>query len=341
MNRQRKGFTLIELLAVLVILAILSLITVPIVIKTINNSKISSYERSVEMYGKSVEQGLLNYATENDTASYVKVTDWDSFQSTYQKYIKNTGNPVICKQAYVDRDGKLRLYYCYTKESAKDNVYYSYVDGKVTSSKLNNITKSYKMGTKIKIKDKNDNDMYFYVIENSASDKDYVVALKETPLTVDEVKKYGIDDDGINHINQYTASSLYEPYDIAGDKSIGGVAWYSSNTCKKTDRSGCVDNYDKSDIKYIVDYWARDLLEESKLKKIDNYLVRLIKMSEYRYKIDSYSWANTSDYMYWTNDRLDYRSWLIPLRDVEMYSSNIAVRPIANIYKWAIEEVEE
>ena len=35
----KKGFTLVELLAVIVILGIIALITVPNVLKTINNSK--------------------------------------------------------------------------------------------------------------------------------------------------------------------------------------------------------------------------------------------------------------------------------------------------------------
>ena len=44
----RKGFTLIELLAVVTILAIVSLVTVPIVTQMINNSKKSTYDRQVE-----------------------------------------------------------------------------------------------------------------------------------------------------------------------------------------------------------------------------------------------------------------------------------------------------
>ena len=45
---KKKGFTLIELLAVIVILAIISLIAVPIVLNIIDDARISSYERSSE-----------------------------------------------------------------------------------------------------------------------------------------------------------------------------------------------------------------------------------------------------------------------------------------------------
>ena len=47
MRKNKKGFTLIELLAVIVILAIIALITVPIVMNIISNSKKGSAEDSV------------------------------------------------------------------------------------------------------------------------------------------------------------------------------------------------------------------------------------------------------------------------------------------------------
>ena len=54
----KKGFTLVELLAVIVILAIVSLITVPVINNTINSSKNETYEMSVKNYAKSVETAL-------------------------------------------------------------------------------------------------------------------------------------------------------------------------------------------------------------------------------------------------------------------------------------------
>ena len=54
----KKGFTLIELLAVIVILAIIALIATPIVLNIINDSKENSNKRSIELYGKAVEQAV-------------------------------------------------------------------------------------------------------------------------------------------------------------------------------------------------------------------------------------------------------------------------------------------
>ena len=56
-----KAFTLIELLAVIVILAIIALIAVPIVVNIIDDSKKSSNEESIKMYGKAIENAAGNY----------------------------------------------------------------------------------------------------------------------------------------------------------------------------------------------------------------------------------------------------------------------------------------
>ena len=55
---KEQGFTLIELLAVIVILAIISLIATPIVLSIINESKENARLRSAEMYLDAVEQSI-------------------------------------------------------------------------------------------------------------------------------------------------------------------------------------------------------------------------------------------------------------------------------------------
>ena len=56
-----KGFTLIELLAVIVILAIISLIATPVVLNIIKDSKNSSLERSAELYINQVITEISRY----------------------------------------------------------------------------------------------------------------------------------------------------------------------------------------------------------------------------------------------------------------------------------------
>lgn len=48
MKGNKKGFTLIELLAVIVILAVIALITTPIVLNLINNARKGAFIRSAE-----------------------------------------------------------------------------------------------------------------------------------------------------------------------------------------------------------------------------------------------------------------------------------------------------
>ncbi len=60
-NSQNKlGFTLIELLAVIVILAIIASIAIPIVLNIISAVRISSQEKSLEMYINAVELSIAN-----------------------------------------------------------------------------------------------------------------------------------------------------------------------------------------------------------------------------------------------------------------------------------------
>ena len=65
----KKGFTLVELLAVIVILAIIALITVPIVTNILSSSKKETKEISVRNYVRAVEQSLLLYEIEETSLS--------------------------------------------------------------------------------------------------------------------------------------------------------------------------------------------------------------------------------------------------------------------------------
>ncbi len=56
----KRGFTLVELLAVITILAVIALITVPIISNSTKKSKTSSYIRSAELYISAVENTIMD-----------------------------------------------------------------------------------------------------------------------------------------------------------------------------------------------------------------------------------------------------------------------------------------
>ena len=60
---RKNAFTLVELLAVIVILAIISLIAVPIVINIITDTKETSTKRSLQLYIDTVIKNISNRQT--------------------------------------------------------------------------------------------------------------------------------------------------------------------------------------------------------------------------------------------------------------------------------------
>ena len=163
---KKKGFTLIELLAVLVVLAILALITIPLVIGIIKNAKEKSYERSIEAYGRAVENAvgvyLLNNPNEQPTT--ISLTSLD---------IQTSGQTVKCDNTNViiNTNGSIRLENCYVEDS---NQKYNYDNKKL--EKISNSTTTYKVysvGDTFTLS----GDSY-HIIADSSESQDYVVALK-------------------------------------------------------------------------------------------------------------------------------------------------------------------
>ena len=100
------------------------------------------------------------------------------------------------------------------------------------------------------------NDTKFYVINNINTNSERIITLlKAELLTVDEVNEFGI-----GHINNYT-----EPKNVPKNiNGYGGVAYYSSEECNENNKTNCTNEYDKSDIKYIVDAWSNSIFLSSK-----------------------------------------------------------------------------
>ena len=102
------------------------------------------------------------------------------------------------------------------------------------------------------------NGIKFYVIKDSSSEKDTVTMLKAEPLTVEEVDLYGI-----GHVNMFvspTSACYKKSYNRNG---YGGIQYYGSENCNCINSCinyQCKTDYQLSEIKYIVDAWAKDKL---------------------------------------------------------------------------------
>ena len=80
----KKGFTLVELIAVIVILSIIALISTPVVLSVIEETKINNYRNS--MYG------LLRAVEEDHTASGVMTTEYIIVDGVVEPDIDFTGD---------------------------------------------------------------------------------------------------------------------------------------------------------------------------------------------------------------------------------------------------------
>lgn len=143
--------------------------------------------------------------------------------------------------------------------------------------------KSYKYGDKVNVMGSD-----YYVIENSDENQDYVYLLKKKPLTTNQLIKYGKDENGNFFVNKYV--------DYSDDEIVkyDEIAFYTSETCRAkcnefvgTDcssreyiRSGCTNDYEKSDIKKVLENWKNDYFDESELKVVNGYSVKLLSRDD-------------------------------------------------------------
>ena len=160
---RKRGFTLIELIAVLVIMAILALIVTPLVMNIIRKAKLAADKRSIDAYGRSIELAIAGYLLDNGKFP----TD------VSQLTIEYSGNKVECSTTQLNSDSSVYLTGCTVGGRTVD---YEYGTDNSPSYR------AYSVGDEITYKG-----MKFYVVSASGAKESSVTALKETPLTVDEV----------------------------------------------------------------------------------------------------------------------------------------------------------
>ena len=121
----KKGFTLIELLAVIVILAIIALIATPIVLDIIEDSKESSIKRSIELYGKAVENAVAKEQLNGNAVPSGKYTTTDGKTLTNGNTtikVDYNGAKTIC-EVYVSNDGIVSLKKCNVSDKTIEYTY--------------------------------------------------------------------------------------------------------------------------------------------------------------------------------------------------------------------------
>ena len=122
---KEKGFTLIELLAVIVILAIISLIAVPIIMNIISSARESSNKRSIELYGKAVESAFADKQLDGSEVAIGLYTQSDEGKTLTKGNTEITvqydGSKVECTKNRLYEDGKIYLSGC--KVNDKDVSY--------------------------------------------------------------------------------------------------------------------------------------------------------------------------------------------------------------------------
>ncbi len=140
------------------------------------------------------------------------------------------------------------------------------------------------------------NNMKFNVLKDNGTS---VTLLKQRVLLTDEIDYYGYGH--VNIYNEYRVGYPSKTYTKSASDhyGYGEMAFYSRKTCSNISKeySGCVNNYNKSDVKYVVDAWASREFDSKYLVKDElGYSVRLMTKEEIeKYYVFEYREASTSN----------------------------------------------
>lgn len=127
-----KGFTLVELLAVIVVLAIISLIGYSVVGNVISGAQESADKENVREYARSVRLAIVSAQSKGEAISEL-TKDW------LDKNVNKTGSKVSC-DIVKEKDGSIQLGYCSVGNSEKT---YCFVDDQINECKIQTIDKIY------------------------------------------------------------------------------------------------------------------------------------------------------------------------------------------------------
>lgn len=135
-----KGFTLVELLAVLILLSIILLITIPIVQTTIKASKEEAHKASIELYGRAVNNAVKLYHVKNhqNPKSYSDIEEYIEYNGDkVECSTKNVNDDMTVYLANCTVDGKQVEGYSYGTEEVNKYIYIWYEGTRVNGPALN------------------------------------------------------------------------------------------------------------------------------------------------------------------------------------------------------------
>lgn len=125
-NISRKGFTLTELLAILIILAITSIIAIPVVISSLNNSKNNVYDNQVRAIEKATENYFLDISADIEEPAVIYLSD-----------ILNSGY-MSDNKIYNPKNAE-KMTGCVLITLYSNQYHYKYIDNMSECSKYNNL----------------------------------------------------------------------------------------------------------------------------------------------------------------------------------------------------------
>lgn len=197
---------------------------------------------------------------------------------------------------------------------------------------------SYNLGEQITY-----NNEQYYIISKDSPDKNYITLIRVKPFNQGEI-------------------TLYQ-----SDKNIFSIPYYISDTCNSgSNLSGCSSNFDKSEVKKIIDMWTQSFNDD--LVEVEGYKARIPSKYDFIYNFyydmdnvyaTSYVYCSSNDtpkwvnigYPYWSmevfedsnslvyqnmkNGCLEIYNMLYPQHYSTTYQSS-SIRPVINVNKCAI-----
>ena len=126
--KKSKGFTLIELLAVLTILSLIVLITVPIVVDVIGEARIESDKRSIELYASAINNAISRYQLNELGEDVLGAFTADgkvisSLENPDMKLTLEYNGNTSCKTIKIHEDGSIYLTDCTVNGESVDYIY--------------------------------------------------------------------------------------------------------------------------------------------------------------------------------------------------------------------------